>query len=159
MSKILITRVESFSASHRLNSPHLSLDENRQIFGKCNNPNGHGHNYKLEVSVEGNVDPITGMVINLTDLKDIIKVTVLDVFDHTNLDLDHPHHFSNIPRYKYKYSIKKNIFLFSTTENFLLVISNELKKEFLKRFPNNQNSRIRKIVLWETEKNIFTIEF
>lgn len=51
------------------------------------------------------------------------------------------------------------IFLFSTTENFLLIISNELKKEFVKRFPNNENSRITKIVLWETEKNIFTIEF
>lgn len=98
MPKISITRVESFSASHRLNSSLLSPEENRQIFGKCNNPNGHGHNYKLEVSIEGHVNPLSGMIINLTDLKDLIKVAVLDVFDHTNLDLDHPNLFSNIPR-------------------------------------------------------------
>lgn len=99
MTKISITRIESFSASHRLNSSHLSPEENRQIFGKCNNVNGHGHNYKLEVSIEGKIDPVTGMIINLTDLKDIIKVAVLDVFDHTHLDLDHPEHFSYTPRY------------------------------------------------------------
>ena len=98
MTKISITRVESFSASHRLNSPQLSPQENLQIFGKCNNPNGHGHNYKLEVSVEGSVDPVTGMIINLSDLKDLIKMAVIDVFDHTHLDLDHPNHFLNIPR-------------------------------------------------------------
>ena len=97
-SKLSITRIESFSVAHRLNSPHLSLEENAKIFGKCNNPNGHGHNYKLEVSVEGTADPITGMIINMTELKDIIKVSVLDVFDHTHLDLDHPNHFSNISR-------------------------------------------------------------
>lgn len=96
--KLSITRIESFSAAHRLNSPHLSPDQNAQIFGKCNNPNGHGHNYKLEVTVEGVVDPFTGMIINMTDLKEIIKVSVLDVFDHTHLDLDHPNHFSTIPR-------------------------------------------------------------
>lgn len=97
--KLSITRIESLSVAHRLNSPQLSADENAKIFGKCNNLNGHGHNYKLEVSVEGSVDPVTGMIINLTDLKEIIKVVVLDVFDHTHLDLDHPRHFSTIPRY------------------------------------------------------------
>lgn len=98
MPKISITRIESLSVAHRLHSPALSSEENVRIFGKCNNLNGHGHNYKLEVSVEGHIDPVTGMIINLTDLKDIIKVAVLVVFDHTHLDLDHPNHFSTIPR-------------------------------------------------------------
>lgn len=97
--KLSITRIESLSVAHRLNSPLLSPADNLRIFGKCNNRHGHGHNYRLEVSVQGGIDPVTGMIINLTDLKDIIKVSVLDVFDHTNLDLDHSNHFSNIPRY------------------------------------------------------------
>ena len=97
-SKLTLTRIESLSVAHRLHSPHLSADENARIFGKCNNPNGHGHNYKLEVTVEGTVDPVTGIIVNMTDLKDLIKVSVLDVFDHTHLDLDHPTHFSNMAR-------------------------------------------------------------
>lgn len=141
--KLSITRIETLSIAHRLNSPRLSREENVKLFGKCNNPNGHGHNYKLEVSIEGPVDPITGMIINMTDLKDIIKVAVLDVFDHTNLDFDHSNHFSFIP---------------STTENFLLVISNELRMEFEKRFPIDSKVKLSKIVLWETDKNHFTIE-
>ncbi|KAG1935651.1 6-pyruvoyl tetrahydrobiopterin synthase [Pimephales promelas] len=75
-----ITRVQSFSASHRLHSKSLSDEENKRIFGKCNNPNGHGHNYKVEVTVRGKIDRNTGMVMNLTDLKECIEVTL---FTHT----------------------------------------------------------------------------
>lgn len=93
-----VTRIESFSVAHRLNSVQLSQEENLRLYGKCNNLNGHGHNYKLEVSAAGPVDLKTGMVCNLTDLKLIIKERILDVFDHTNLDLDHPNHFAMKPR-------------------------------------------------------------
>lgn len=86
---VYITRKESFSASHRLHSAKLGDEQNRLIFGKCNNKNGHGHNYTVKVTVCGPVDPITGMVMNLTDLKKHMG-TVLERLDHKNLDLDVP---------------------------------------------------------------------
>lgn len=76
------------SASHRLHSDALSPDENRAAYGKCNNPHGHGHNYVIEVMVAGPVDAETGMVMNLVDLDSVVQTTVLDRFDHTNLNLD-----------------------------------------------------------------------
>ena len=85
---VYISRAESFSACHRLHSKELSDEENQTMFGKCNNPNGHGHNYKVEVIVRGGVHPITGMVINLTDLKKYIHEAVMEPMDHKNLDLD-----------------------------------------------------------------------
>lgn len=97
--KISVTRIESISVAHRLNSPHLSIEANRNLYGRCNNPHGHGHNYKLEVTLTGPIDPLTGMIVNLNDLKDVIKVAVVDKFDHTNLDLDHPELFEHQPRY------------------------------------------------------------
>uniref|UniRef100_A0A3P9PYC1 6-pyruvoyl tetrahydrobiopterin synthase n=1 Tax=Poecilia reticulata TaxID=8081 RepID=A0A3P9PYC1_POERE len=69
-----ITRVQSFSACHRLHSLRLSDEENKEVYGKCNNPYGHGHNYKVEVTVRGKIDPVTGMVMNLTDLKRSIEI-------------------------------------------------------------------------------------
>ena len=89
-STVSITRREEFSASHRLHNPELSDDENQRIFGICNNPNGHGHNYLLEVTVEGPVDPTTGMVMNLLDLMRILHEGVLPSVDHKNLNLDVP---------------------------------------------------------------------
>lgn len=85
----LIRRV-TFSAAHRLHSHHLSDQENRKLFGKCNNPNGHGHNYTLEVAVRGDVDPLTGMVMNLTTLNEVIEAEVVRQLDHKNLSLDLP---------------------------------------------------------------------
>lgn len=84
---VYITRKESFSASHRLHSSKLSDEENRSIYGKCNNENGHGHNYTVKVTIRGPVDPITGMVMNLTDLKKHMEC-VLQPLDHKNLDMD-----------------------------------------------------------------------
>jgi 6-pyruvoyltetrahydropterin/6-carboxytetrahydropterin synthase len=83
-----ITRVEDFCASHRLHSPALSDDENRTLYGKCNNANGHGHNYKLLVTVRGEVDPRTGMLIELNQLASLIREAVTERVDHYNLNLD-----------------------------------------------------------------------
>jgi 6-pyruvoyltetrahydropterin/6-carboxytetrahydropterin synthase len=76
----------SLSASHRLHSDAFSEDENRAVYGKCNNPHGHGHNYIIEVIVGGNVDPVTGMVCDLVALDSCVRKEVLDRFDHTNLN-------------------------------------------------------------------------
>lgn len=82
-----LTRIEIFSACHRLNSQELSEKLNEETFGKCNNPNGHGHNYRWEVTLRGTVDTVTGMVYNLTHLKKEMAA-VLELVDHKNLDLD-----------------------------------------------------------------------
>jgi 6-pyruvoyltetrahydropterin/6-carboxytetrahydropterin synthase len=76
------------SASHRLHTDALTAEENRDAYGKCNNPRGHGHNYIVEVLVGGAVDPETGMVIDLVALDDAVRTRVIDRFDHTNLNLD-----------------------------------------------------------------------
>ena len=76
------------SASHRLHSDTLTADENRAAYGKCNNPQGHGHNYVVEVLVGGPVDPETGMVVNLADLDSVVRKRVVERFDHANLNLD-----------------------------------------------------------------------
>jgi len=78
----------SLSASHRLHTTALSPDENRAVYGKCNNPHGHGHNYVLEVLTGGPVDPETGMVVNLAALDEAVQRRVLDRFDHANLNAD-----------------------------------------------------------------------
>ena len=86
--KIAVVRCEHFNAAHRLHNPNWSEEKNKDVFGKCNNPNYHGHNYELEVKVTGNVDPETGYVIDTKKLSDIIKEHVTEVFDHKNLNLD-----------------------------------------------------------------------
>lgn len=85
---IYVTRRESFSASHRLHNPKLSDEENKRIFGKCNNANGHGHNYILEVIVAGEINPQTGYLVDLKVLKEIIIANVIKKVDHKNLNLD-----------------------------------------------------------------------
>lgn len=84
---VQMRRKEMFSASHRLNNSNEGLEWNLNVFGKCNNPNGHGHNYVWEVVLEGSVDSKTGMVYNLADLKREM-LTVLEKVDHKNLDID-----------------------------------------------------------------------
>ncbi len=85
---IYLTRRETFSASHRVYNPKLTDEENFAIFGKCSNPNGHGHNYILEVVVAGEIDPQTGYVIDLKKLKTIILDNVVNKVDHKNLNMD-----------------------------------------------------------------------
>jgi 6-pyruvoyltetrahydropterin/6-carboxytetrahydropterin synthase len=120
-----------FSASHRLHSSHLSEEENRRVFGKCNNPHGHGHNYVLEVSMSGDVDPATGMIANLADLDAFVERQVLEELDHKSLNEDVPAFRDKVP----------------TTENLCIEIYQRLKS-----FPYAKLERIR---VQETGNNSF----
>ena len=90
MKRVMITRRLHFSAAHRLARTEWSDERNRQVFGNCANPNGHGHNYELEVTVAGPVDPETGYVMDLKALKELVNRRVVDDLDHRNLNLDVP---------------------------------------------------------------------
>jgi 6-pyruvoyltetrahydropterin/6-carboxytetrahydropterin synthase len=103
---VYLTRKAEFSASHYYHNPDFTPEENRRIFGKCNNPNGHGHNYTLEVTVKGAVDPRSGFVVDLKQLKDIMSREVLDALDHRFLNKEVPEFLTKIP----------------TTENLAIVI-------------------------------------
>ncbi len=94
---IYVTRRAEFSAAHFYHNPALSAEENRRIFGKCNNPHGHGHNYTLEVTVAGKVDPVTGMVLDLKDLKMILEREVIQILDHRFLNKEIPAFAEQIP--------------------------------------------------------------
>ena len=95
--KIYLTRRYRFAAAHRLHSERLSDEENARLYGKCNNPHGHGHNYTLEVTVAGPLDPRTGMVMNLADLDASVEQEVLESFDHVHLNLDVESFRSRVP--------------------------------------------------------------
>jgi len=97
MEMVYLTRRASFSASHRLWSKQLTEAENYAVYEKCANPNGHGHNYMLEVTVRGTPDPQTGMVLNLTQLKDAMHEQVVDWVDHKHLNYDVPWLEGSIP--------------------------------------------------------------
>jgi 6-pyruvoyltetrahydropterin/6-carboxytetrahydropterin synthase len=129
--KIELGRRYHFSASHRLHSVHLTEEENCQVFGKCNNPYGHGHNYTVEVIVSGKVDPATGMIANLADLDDFVGRHILDEFDFKSLNEDVPAFRDTVP----------------TTENLCVEIFQRLKS-----FPSAKLERIR---VEETGKNSF----
>jgi 6-pyruvoyltetrahydropterin/6-carboxytetrahydropterin synthase len=94
---VYLTRRAEFSASHYYHNPQMTPEENRRIFGKCNNPHGHGHNYTLEVTVSGEVDARTGMVVDLKQLKKILEAEVLQMFDHRFLNKELPVFASKIP--------------------------------------------------------------
>jgi 6-pyruvoyltetrahydropterin/6-carboxytetrahydropterin synthase len=94
---VYLTRRAEFSASHYYHNPELTLEENRRIFGKSNNPHGHGHNYTLEVTVAGDVDPSTGMVLDLKDLKKLLEAEVLRLMDHRFLNKEVPVFARKIP--------------------------------------------------------------
>jgi 6-pyruvoyltetrahydropterin/6-carboxytetrahydropterin synthase len=129
--KIELGRRYRFAASHRLHSPQLSEEENCRVFGKCNNPHGHGHNYVLEVSLSGNVDPATGMIANLSDLDSFVDCQVLEEFDHKSLNEDVAAFRDQVP----------------TTENLCIEIFRRLKT-----FPHARLARIR---VEETGNNSF----
>ena len=94
---VYLTRRAEFSASHYYHNPKFSAEENRRIFGKCNNPNGHGHNYMLEVTVKGAVDPASGFVVDLKDLKDTMNREVIEALDHRHLNKEVPEFADQIP--------------------------------------------------------------
>jgi 6-pyruvoyltetrahydropterin/6-carboxytetrahydropterin synthase len=129
--KIELGRRYRFSASHRLHTAHLSEEENYRVFGKCSNPHGHGHNYVVEVSVSGDVDPATGMIANLADLDAFVEHHVLEDFDHKSLNEDVPAFRDTVP----------------TTENLCMEIFQRLKS-----FPKAKLERVR---IEETGKNSF----
>lgn len=131
MAKVYLTRREGFSASHRLHSDLLSTSENESLFGKCNHVNGHGHNYVLEVTLFGEIDPRTGLTMNLSDLKSVISNHVLSKVDHRHLNLD----------------VSEFRTLNPTTENLAVVIWNWLK-------PYVPVGYLYEVKVFETEKNI-----
>ncbi len=94
---IRVTRRVEFSAAHFYHNPSFSAEENRRVFGKCNNPQGHGHNYVLEVTVAGEPDPDTGMVLDLKDLKDLLEKEVMERMDHRHLNYEVPELAGQIP--------------------------------------------------------------
>jgi 6-pyruvoyltetrahydropterin/6-carboxytetrahydropterin synthase len=94
---IRITRKLEFSAAHFYHNPDLSPEENRRIFGKCNNPHGHGHNYVLEVTIAGDPDPKTGMILDLKELKEILDREVTQRLDHRHLNYEVPELAGKIP--------------------------------------------------------------
>ena len=108
---VTVSRRAHFNAAHRLHRPDWSAEKNDAIFGKCNNPNFHGHNYELIVSVTGKIDPETGYVVDVKILKYFIKSEIEDAFDHKNLNLDVPE-FKNLN---------------PTAENIVVVIYDKLK--------------------------------
>lgn len=94
---VYLTRKAEFSASHVYHNPEFTPEENRRVFGKCNNPNGHGHNYTLEVTLAGEVDPLTGFVVDLKQLKDVLEREVVSVYDHRHLNLEVPEFKTDLP--------------------------------------------------------------
>ena len=94
---IYLTRKCEFSASHFYHNPKWSDEENQRAFGKCANLNGHGHNYTLEVTVKGEIDPVTGFVVDLKELKDILNREVVDAMDHRHLNKEVPEFTTRIP--------------------------------------------------------------
>jgi 6-pyruvoyltetrahydropterin/6-carboxytetrahydropterin synthase len=129
--KAYLSRRYMFSASHRLHSNALSEQENRAAYGKCNNPHGHGHNYVVEVTVGGQVDPITGMVCNLADLDQCVQTKILNRFDHTNLNCDE----------RFTHEVP-------TTENLCIAIHNLLAEHFV-------HADLEQVRVEETRNNFF----
>jgi len=126
-----VCRRATFNAAHRLFRKDWSDEKNNDVFGKCNNPNFHGHNYVLEVWIEGSIDTETGYVIDLKIVKDLIKNEITDRFDHKNLNLD----------------CKEFLNLNPTAENIAVVCWNLLRTELDAKYELS-------IKLWETENNL-----
>lgn len=130
MPEVTVTRRLQFNAAHRVHNPALSDEENRALYGKCNNPNWHGHNYTLEVSVSGRIDERTGYVVDLGALSDIVEREVLERVDHRNFNLDVDFMRGINP----------------TTENIVVAIWRVLE-------PHVRPGRLTRLRLWETDKN------
>jgi 6-pyruvoyltetrahydropterin/6-carboxytetrahydropterin synthase len=129
--KAYLTRRYWFAASHRLHCNDFSDEQNREVYGKCNNPHGHGHNYALEVTVSGPVDPISGMICNLVNLDSCVHSKVIDKFDHENLN--------TLPEFEQ---------LVPTSENLAEQIFHILRRDF-------RAAHLEKVRLEETMLNSF----
>lgn len=128
--RIRICRRETFNAAHRLFRPEWSDEKNAEVFGKCSHPNFHGHNYVIEVWLEGAIDPLTGFLMDLKELKAIIQSEVSDKFDHRNLNLDCIEFKDRIP----------------TTENIAIVAWNKIRARV-------KDDLQLEVIISETEKN------
>lgn len=131
MPLVYVTRRVHFNAAHRLHNPNRSDEWNRRVFGKCNSPNWHGHNYVLEVTVVGEPDPETGYVIDLSELKRIVEEKIVSKCDHANLNLDVDFMQGIMP----------------STENFVVAIWRELE-------PALPSGSLNVVRLYETERNM-----
>ena len=128
--RVTVCRKAHFNAAHRLYVKSWDEKKNESVFGKCSNEYYHGHNYELIVNVTGDVDPVTGMVMDLKDLKDLIKAEVEDAFDHKNLNIQVPEFADLIP----------------SAENIAIVIYNKL-------LPHLDKEKTLEIILYETPRN------
>ncbi len=133
--RVTVSRKAHFNAAHRLYRKDWSDEQNQKVFGKCNNPNFHGHNYELIVSVTGSINPETGYVIDIKDLSDIIFEEIEAKFDHKNLNLDVPE-FENLN---------------PTAENIVVVIWNKIRKRIA-----SENDL--EVTLYETPRNFVTFK-
>ena len=123
---VYLTRRAEFSAAHFYHNPELTAEENRRIFGRCNNPDGHGHNYTLEVTVKGKVDPLSGFVVDLKQLKEIMNHEVVDAMDHRHLNKE----------------VQEFATLIPTTENLAITIWNRLQTKL-------QIARLHRVRVYE----------
>ncbi|MFN0170679.1 MAG: 6-carboxytetrahydropterin synthase [Bryobacteraceae bacterium] len=137
---IRVTRRYHFAASHRLHAPDLTEEENQRIYGKCNNPYGHGHNYVLDVSVRGPIDGATGRAVDLEALDRLVNEEVIRVYDHHNLNAELPEFSTLVP----------------TTENVALEIDRRLHRSWSRYLPDSA-AFLEKIRIAETERNIFEV--
>jgi 6-pyruvoyltetrahydropterin/6-carboxytetrahydropterin synthase len=135
MSEVTVTRRMHFNAAHRVHNPELSEEENERLFGRCNNPNWHGHNYVLDVSVTGPIETRTGYVMDLAALKRVVQEAVIDKVDHRNFNLDVDFMRGVIP----------------TAENIIVGCWRVLA-------PRVAPARLVRLVLWETPNNYVEYE-
>lgn len=135
---IRLTRRYRFSAAHRLHAASLGEEENRAIYGKCNNPYGHGHNYVVDVSVEGPVDAATGRVVDLHHLDELVGAQIVRRYDHRNLNIEVRELADKVP----------------TTEVVTEAIEQRLAKHWLAAFPAGV-PRLARVRIWETRNNQF----
>jgi 6-pyruvoyltetrahydropterin/6-carboxytetrahydropterin synthase len=138
MPVLRLVRRYHFSAAHRLHSPLLTDEVNRDTYGKCNNPFGHGHNYVLEVAVRGNLHPVTGQLLPHAQFDGFVRETVLRDFATRNLNVEVPEFLTLVP----------------TTENVAAVIARRLALAWPLHFPG-LDARFEKVRIWETRNNIF----
>lgn len=140
MPFVRLTRRYRFSAAHRLDTPLLSPDRNREVYGKCNNPHGHGHDYTVEVTVVGEVDSVAGRLVPLAVLDRFAEEVLLKPFDRRNLNFEVPEFSALVP----------------TTENLGEVLARRLVSAWPRWF-GESSARFEKVRIWETRRNIFEV--
>jgi 6-pyruvoyltetrahydropterin/6-carboxytetrahydropterin synthase len=138
--KVFLSRSYTFAASHRLHSPSLTEDENREVYGKCNNPHGHGHNYEVELTVSAAVDPVTGRAVDLRVLDALAEAQILAPLRYRNLNEEVAAFRTTVP----------------TTENLGVEVDRCLRQAWPETFGSG-GPKLEKIRIWETDRNICEI--